>query len=69
MKRGEAYYEVKWENYQKTTWEPKSNIPGFIINYHEKTGNTNIPAARINNTKVVGRRKYIEVCNKLFKLT
>ena len=53
-KSGKVLYEVKWENYEKTTWEPRSNIPEFIINYYEKTGKTNIPAARIKNTKVIG---------------
>ena len=49
-----VFYEVKWENYAKSTWEPKENIPEFIVNYYERTGNNNIPAARIKNTKVVG---------------
>ena len=31
-KAGKVLYEVKWENYEKTTWEPSSNIPDFIIN-------------------------------------
>ena len=53
-KAGKVLYEVKWENYEKTTWEPSSNIPDFIINYYERTGKNNIPAARIKHTKVVG---------------
>ena len=54
MKQEKVFYEVKWENYKETTWEPKENIPDFIVNYYEKTGNKNIPAARIKNTKIVG---------------
>ena len=54
-KAGKVLYEVKWENYEKTTWEPSSNIPDFIINYFERTGKNNIPAARIKHTKVVGK--------------
>ena len=53
-KSNKLFYEVKWENYAKSTWEPKENIPEFIVNYYERTGNNNIPAARIKNTKVVG---------------
>ena len=53
-KAGQVFYEVKWENYEKTTWEPSSNIPTFITNYYERTGKNNIPAARIKHTKVVG---------------
>ena len=50
---GETFYEIKWENYEVSTWEPKVNIPDFLITYYERTGNTKIPAARIKNTKVV----------------
>jgi hypothetical protein len=54
FKDGELFYEVKWENYEFSTWEPTVNIPDFLINYYERTGNTKIQAARIKNTKVVG---------------
>ena len=57
--KGKTFYEVKWENYTETTWEPQENIPDFIVKYYEKTGNNNIPAARIKNTKVVGRLKRV----------
>ena len=54
----EDMYLIKWENYENPTWEPKANIPEFIINYFEKTGRSNIPTARIKHTKVVGGSKY-----------
>ena len=47
-------YLVKWENYEEPTWEPKSNIPQFIINFYEKSGQSTIPSARVKHTKVVG---------------
>ena len=53
--KGQIFYLVKWENYINPTWEPKKNIPEFLTNYFEKTGKSNIPAARIKHTKVVGR--------------
>ena len=56
-KKGEMYL-IKWENYENPTWEPKANIPEFIINYFEKTGRSDIPTARIKHTKVVGGSKY-----------
>ena len=43
---------------KKTTWEPAEHIPSFILNYYERTGNKNIPAARVKNTKVVGMLNY-----------
>ena len=58
IKSGKVLYEVKWENYKKTTWEPAEHIPSFILNYYERTGNKNIPAARVKNTKVVGMVNY-----------
>jgi len=39
----------------KKTWEPQNNIPQFIIDYFERTGNNNISQARIKNTKVIGK--------------
>ena len=35
-KNGEILYQVKWENYEKPTWEPKKNIPDFLTNHFEK---------------------------------
>ena len=52
---GKVLYEVKWENYEKTTWEPSSNIPEFIRTYYERTGRNTIPMARIKSTKIVGK--------------
>ena len=49
---------IKWENYDEPTWEPKTNIPEFILNYYEKTGRSDIPAARIKHTKVVGGSRF-----------
>ena len=46
------------KNYEDPTWEPKSNIPEFILNYYERTGCSDIPAARIKHTKVVGGSKF-----------
>ena len=46
-------YLVKWENYDQPTWEPTQNIPEFITNYYEKTGSSDIPAARVKHTKLV----------------
>ena len=51
-------YHVKWENYSECTWEPMENIPNFIINYFERTGKNDIPAARIKHTKVIGDSKF-----------
>ena len=68
FKNGELFYEVKWENYEVSTWEPTVNIPDFLINYYERTGNTKIPAARIKNTKVVGMDEKLWK-NSKFKLT
>ena len=51
-------YLVKWENYDQPTWEPTQNIPEFITNYYEKTGSSDIPAARVKHTKVVGGSKF-----------
>ena len=56
--KGQEKYLIKWENYEKPTWEPKSNIPDFIINYYEKTGRSTIPTARVKHTKVVGGSRF-----------
>jgi hypothetical protein len=53
--KGQFLYLVKWENYEKATWEPMENIPECITNYYENTGQSNIPKARVKHTKVVGR--------------
>ena len=54
MEKGNTFYQVKWENYEQPTWEPKKNIPAFITNYFENTGQTKIPSARVSHTKTVG---------------
>ena len=63
MEKGNTFYQVKWENYEQPTWEPKKNIPAFITNYFENTGQTKIPSARVSHTKSVGNKiifiKYI----------
>ena len=66
---GTTYYQVKWENYKEKTWEPQKNIPQFIIDYFERTGNNNIPQARIKNTKVIGKlmMKRNQLCKLLSK--
>ena len=51
-------YLIKWENYDEPTWEPSNNIPNFLINYYERTGCSDIPAARIKHTKVVGGSRF-----------
>ena len=51
-------YLIKWENYDEPTWEPRDNIPEFILNYYEKTGRSDIPTARIKHTKVVGGSRF-----------
>ena len=56
--KGQDIYQIKWENYKDPTWEPRSNIPEFLINYYEKTGRSTIPAARIKHTKVVGGSRF-----------
>ena len=56
IKKQEEEYLIKWENYEDPTWEPKTNIPEFITNYFDKTGQTKIPTARVSHTKIVGRK-------------
>ena len=51
-------YLVRFENYEKPVWEPKSSIMPFILTYYEKTGNSKIPPARIKHTKTVGKAFY-----------
>ena len=55
IKKSETLYLVKWENYEAPTWEPMKNIPQFIINYYEETGNSGIPSARVKHIKIVGK--------------
>ena len=54
IEKGKEMYKVKWENYEQPTWEPKKNIPEFITNYFDKSGQTKIPSARVSHTKIVG---------------
>ena len=51
-------YLIKWENYELPTWEPKANIPSFLVNYYERTCKNTIPPARVSHSKVVGGSKF-----------
>ena len=47
-------YNIKWEDYDETTWEPACNIPKFIRDYYESTGNGKIPTPRVREVNSVG---------------
>jgi hypothetical protein len=60
INRGNPEYLVQWEGYpsSKQTWKKMENIPKFIVDYYEKTGQTTIPKPRIKSTKLVGSKLY-----------
>ena len=47
-------YNIKWEDYEDSTWEPSTNIPKFIRDYYESTGNGKVPTPRVKEVKKVG---------------
>ena len=58
MDKGHPFFEVKWKGYSTLTWEPACNLPKYIIDYFEQTGNSKIPIPRIKHTKNIGNSKY-----------
>ena len=55
---GTLKYQIKWENYTQTTWEPADNIPLIFRNYFDKTGNQKVLQSRIKHTKKIGNTLY-----------
>ena len=52
---GKGYlYLVEWEGYTVKTWEKEENIPKFLRDYYQRTGNTSIPKPRVKSVKSVG---------------
>ena len=45
--------QVKWENYEKPTWEPLSNMPIFIQKFVEINGCGKIPSPIVKHVKEV----------------
>ena len=66
-KTGKVYYEIKWENYENSTWEPEENIPAFLRSYYERTGNKKIPNARVKNSKTVGNYQKLNLYIHFFE--
>ena len=52
------HYNIKWENYLETTWEPESNIPKIFRDYCDRTGNQEINPPHIRLTKKIGNTSY-----------
>ena len=51
-------YLVEWEGYSVKTWEKEENIPKFIRDYFDKTGNTTIPKPKVKSVKKAGTGTY-----------
>ena len=47
-------YHIKWESYEETTWEPEKNIPSYIRNYYDRTGNSRIPVPKVKEARRAG---------------
>ena len=51
------YFHIKWAGFDKSeaTWEPRINVPSFILRFYEKPGNFGkpLPKPRIEKTKQV----------------
>ena len=57
-KKGGSSYLIEWEGYEERTWEPEKNIPKFLRDYFEETGNKVIPKPRVKSTKNAGSATY-----------
>ena len=44
-------YHIKWEDYSETTWEPLRNIPSYIREYYEQTGNGKLPSPKVKEAR------------------
>ena len=52
-KRGERYH-IKWKGYSTTTWEPAKNVPMFIQEFYQRTGQSKLPKPRIVDSRISG---------------
>ena len=54
-------YQLKIRDFETTLWEPKKNIPPFIVDYYEKTKKTTIPLPRIKSERKIGSQREIQL--------
>ena len=57
-KKKDWLYLVEWEGYSDRTWEPAKNIPKFIVDFYERTGQSAIPKPRVKTVKKAGSATY-----------
>ena len=61
MKGQVVQYNIKWEGYEETTWEPSQNIPSFIRAYYDEKGEGKVPTPKVKEVKKIGSVSYYEL--------
>ena len=52
---------MKWAGYETKTWEKDTNIPKYIRDFYDKTGQATIPSPRIKCVKRAGSAVYYQL--------
>ena len=55
LERKKDKYHIKWKGYSATTWESSKNIPKFIKDFYDRTGQSKLPKPRILATRTSGK--------------
>ena len=53
------FSSVKWEGYQKPTWEPIQNMPSFIKKFVDEKGCGRIPDPIVRHEKIIDGNKHV----------